>query len=109
MIYVKRDEQGKISAISNEKSQGFTDAEISESELVEFIAQSNSSENLKLLQADLEFIRVLEDVIDVLIQKNIINITDFPAPVVEKLLQRQGIRSQVSGSLGMEFYEDEDD
>ncbi len=45
--------------------------------------------HLKFLQSDLQLIRVVEDVINILMDKNIITITDFPQPVIDKLLERQ--------------------
>ena len=78
---------------------------------MEFINNKDISNNneLRLLKSDLAFIRVLEDLIDVLIKKNIVTITDFPEPVIKKLLERQSIRNRILGSSGMEFYDDENE
>lgn len=45
---------------------------------------------------DAEFIRVIEDVIDTLISKNVINITDLPLEAQTKLFGRKGYRERAS-------------
>ncbi|MEJ7136873.1 hypothetical protein [Amphibiibacter pelophylacis] len=47
-------------------------------------------------QMDASFVRVLEDVIDTLIIKNVINITDLPIEAQTKLLSRKSFRDRVS-------------
>jgi hypothetical protein len=42
---------------------------------------------------DAEFIRVLEDLIDALLDRGVINVTDLPAEAQHKLLARKGHRS----------------
>ena len=43
-------------------------------------------------QMDADFIRVLEDLIDALIQRKVINLTDLPAEARRKLYSRKGRR-----------------
>ena len=111
MIYIKRDKDGKICEISQKKKQGYELSIVTNPEGMEFINNKDISNNneLRLLKSDLAFIRVLEDLIDVLIKKNIVTITDFPEPVIKKLLERQSIRNRILGSSGMEFYDDENE
>ncbi len=45
---------------------------------------------------DADFVRVIEDVIDTLIMRNIINITDLPAEAQTKLFSRKSFRERVS-------------
>jgi len=90
------------------EQDGFTFEELESNDLLSFLMRIGNNDSLELLRSDLQFIRVLEDLIEVLIKKNQIAITDFPQPVIDKLLQRQSIRSHFTGSLGMEFYDDED-
>ena len=45
---------------------------------------------------DADFVRVIEDVIDTLIVKNVINITDLPAEAQAKLFARKSFRERVS-------------
>jgi hypothetical protein len=45
---------------------------------------------------DADFVRVLEDVIDTLIVKNVINITDLPEQAQAKLFARKSFRERVT-------------
>lgn len=45
---------------------------------------------------DADFVRVLEDVIDTLIVKNVINITDLPAEAQAKLFARKTFRERIT-------------
>ncbi len=45
---------------------------------------------------DADFVRVIEDVIDTLLVKNIINITDLPAEAQAKLFARKSFRDRAS-------------
>lgn len=103
MVYVKRNQDGKICAISNEPMpDAQEDLNTDDPEIMEFLVFSNKRK-LEFLESDLQMIRVLEDLIDILIDKNLITITDFPPAVVEKLMKRQSFRKKLSGIIGMEF------
>ena len=99
MVYVKRDATGRIVAVSQEPNEGFELAdESSASEINEVLALANNS----LFQnSDLEFIRVLDDVIDLLIAKNLILFTELPAVVQEKYTQRTQMRERRRESLNL--------
>ena len=99
MIYVKRDATGQVTAISKEPMEGFeqTDESIA-SEIEEMLASSSDS----LFQnSDLEFIRVLDDVIDLLISKNLVLFTELPEVVQEKYTQRTQMRERRRDSLNL--------
>ena len=51
--------------------------------------------------ADADFVRVLEDLIDTLILKNVIHQTDLPAPAQKKLMIRKGLRTRIHGALNL--------
>ncbi|MBK6592209.1 MAG: hypothetical protein IPG23_05405 [Burkholderiales bacterium] len=51
--------------------------------------------------ADADFVRVLEDLIDTLILKNVLHHTDLPAAAQKKLLLRKGLRSRIQGALNL--------
>ncbi len=48
---------------------------------------------------DADFVRVIEDVIDTLIVKNVLNITDLPAGAQAKLFARKSFRERISTHL----------
>ncbi|NYT25237.1 hypothetical protein H0A73_16685 [Alcaligenaceae bacterium] len=56
---------------------------------------------------DTEFIRVLEDLIDVLVAKGVINLTDLPPQALEKLSLRRNARRRLRNAL--DLIQDEDD
>jgi hypothetical protein len=56
---------------------------------------------------DADFVRVLEDVIDTLINRNLINITDLPAEAQAKLFSRKGFRER-RGSHSLKLFGDAD-
>ncbi|MCV9880123.1 tryptophan synthase subunit beta [Brenneria izbisi] len=62
----------------------------------------------QLRQSDLEMVRVLEDLIQVLMQKGLINITDFPPAAQLKLISRTQAREALNGSLNKLIGDDED-
>ena len=78
MPYIKRDEQGAICAISQTQTADFDEAiDVDAAELTSFLSQWNAGKN-DLNESDLGFIRVLEDLIELLINKNLICFTDLP-------------------------------
>ncbi|WP_367605761.1 hypothetical protein [Legionella sp. W05-934-2] len=95
-------------ALSHTKQPGFESVKEDSAEVLTYIHSLYSDDALEILRADLNFIRVIEDVIDILMKKNIVTITDFHPAVIEKLLKRQTIRRRLSGSISMDFDEDEE-
>ena len=57
-----------------------------------------SSARPEFNQLDADFVRVLEDLIDTLIVKHIVNITDLPEQAQAKLFARKSFRERVSKS-----------
>lgn len=101
MPYIKRNDQNKIIAISatqTELCEEFTSH--NNTEVLAFIAQLSDGEEKEIkeqfIEADLDFIRVMEDLIDTLISKNVICFTDLPVPVQEKIVRRRDIRNKLT-------------
>lgn len=96
MPYIKRGPDGKITAVSNDlldapSEQISADA----TELRAFFSMLDQQENV-FETSDLKLIRVIEDVIDLLIAKNVICITDLPPPVQSKLMERRSLRQSLN-------------
>jgi len=51
--------------------------------------------------ADADFVRVIEDLIDTLIMKNVIRHTDLPDAAQRKLMLRKGLRNRMHGALDL--------
>jgi len=99
MVFVSRNSQQKIIALYSESGDNHDEeVSISSEEVITFLKslESTAPNYLELLQSDLEFIRVIDDLIEVLLKKKIIAITDFPKPVLSKMMTRRGIRDQLS-------------
>lgn len=99
MPYVKRNTEGRIIAVFQTPQTDCHEYLPSEHpEMTDFMNDNNvplESIKWQLNESDINLIRVIEDLIDVLIDRNIINITDLPPQVVEKLNLRKRIREQL--------------
>ena len=109
MPFIKRDPEGKIIGLFCEKQ---VDAEeelaVNDKEIIEFLESEDYSEYTSHLlnQSDNDFIRVLEDLIDVLLDKHVLLLTDLPEAAQRKLLKRKKIRKKYIQSI---LSEEEDD
>ncbi len=95
MPYVARDPSGKIIAVSAAVSPLATEPIAADAaELAVFLAEiaPGSTENGDLARSDLALIRVVEDLVDTLIDKNLILFTDLPSAAREKLMERRSLR-----------------
>ncbi|PCJ31500.1 MAG: hypothetical protein COA90_05945 [Gammaproteobacteria bacterium] len=104
MAYVNRNSNGEITAVF-ETQQMNADEFIAfdNEELIEFLSKSSSNEDVKtvLSTSDASLIRVLEDLINTLIDKQVILFTDLPAIAQEKLSNREKIREQLNPDAGL--------
>ena len=99
MLYGLRDESGKLIALGEQQvsSQWQTIDENSE-ETKLFLQRQGQNSDISVLQdSDLQFIRVLDDVIELLIEKQAFQFTELPQPAQEKLLKRRWYRQQLKG------------
>ncbi|WP_373975881.1 hypothetical protein NT239_03705 [Chitinibacter sp. SCUT-21] len=98
MAYVERDQTGQIVAIyrhANEQAQ--EELSPNHPDLIKFVQNSNQDFN----HSDTALIRVIEDIVDVLIDKNLLRLTDLPVAAQEKLLSRKSLRQRLSNSLDL--------
>jgi hypothetical protein len=51
--------------------------------------------------ADIAFIRVVEDLIEVLIRKGVLAVSDLPGPAQDKLMERRALRGWLAGVAGI--------
>lgn len=110
MLYVKRDDQNAIVALYLQPLEEAQETlPFDHPDVLQFIASADGFKDADLLRSDLHLIRVIEDLIQILLNKDVIQITDFPTPVIEKLVARQGIRTRVAGVVDMEEDEGEDE
>lgn len=102
-MYVGRDTAGGISALQDEPGGGASEAIAEDDpEVLQFLHRRWRQSELERL--DLEFVRVIEDLIEILIARDVIRFTDLPPKVLEKLTRRRQIRQQIEygAQLGSE-------
>jgi len=91
--------------VSHDPVPGFgEELSAEDSELRQFLATLGPE---GLAETDLSFIRVLEDLIELLIARNVIRFTDLPSAAQNKMLQRQQLRDRMRPHL--DLLEDERD
>jgi hypothetical protein len=98
MPFVQLDENNHIVAVYAEHVDGAVEVAPDDPALKEFIfrAHPELEQREKLEKSDLALARVMEDLIDVLIEKGVIMFTDFPEAAQKKLLERRGFRKEFS-------------
>ncbi|MDF1588767.1 MAG: hypothetical protein P1P93_06370 [Gammaproteobacteria bacterium] len=109
MAYVERNSQGQIiAAHETQQSNAQEFLAIDSPELTEFLINSASKKDVQaaLSTSDVALIRVLEDLINTLIDKKVILFTDLPMAAREKLSNREKIRGHLN-SLADLMGEDE--
>jgi len=99
MPYIKRGSDGVIVALSQDPETGFDEqVDADNPELAVFIEQWGKT-NEELARSDLAFVRVVEDIVDLLISKNIICFTDLPEAARDKMLARRQLRKDLDPRL----------
>lgn len=100
MFFIERDSEGCIVRIEHtlfpEATEQTADTTL---EIEEWLKMNTlRTANLQQLQqSDLDMIRVLEDLIEVLMSKGVISITDLPEAAQNKLLNRAKARRALGG------------
>jgi len=89
--YARKDDSGRIIALSMEAIDGFEEVPPDAPEIIEF-EQLLGDTRARLEESDLDIIRVLDDLVSVLVDKNLIRFTDLPAAAQRKLLARRLLR-----------------
>ena len=98
MPYVSRNQEGKIEAIYDRPGPDAREKiALDNAELIEFLSRDGLKEYTKHLleETDKSIIRVVDDLIQALLKKHILMITDLPLPAQEKLLSRQEARENL--------------
>jgi hypothetical protein len=99
MPYVSRDDQGHIIDVQERETEAaYEQVGFDDPELVSYLNNGAGQAQLQaqLEASDLDFIRVIEDVITVLIDKRVFMLTDLPPAAQEKLARRYNLRSKLS-------------
>jgi hypothetical protein len=99
MFYVQRDAQGQLVRVEAAAYAEATETlPADHHEIQAWYANEVMETSLKQLkQSDLEMIRVLDDLIQVLTSKGVIRVTDLPAAAQAKLIDRSQAREALGG------------
>lgn len=108
MFYVQRNADGQLMRVEAEAYAGSTETLPAEHpDLQEWFASEVMATSQKQLQqikqlkqlrqSDLDMIRVLDDLIQVLTDKGVIRVTDLPAAAQAKLSNRTQFREEMGG------------
>ncbi|MEW6134069.1 MAG: hypothetical protein AB1591_13070 [Pseudomonadota bacterium] len=95
MPFVTRNELGRIRSVSLEPSADASELPADSPELMEFMGTLLGQGTL--LQSDLRLVRVLEDLINLLIDREVILFTDLPLAAQDKLMERRSMRQSLGG------------
>jgi hypothetical protein len=95
MAYVFKNAQGAVVAASASENlgKGWMFVEDNTKEYLEFLENSLAG-GAQFRESDIQLARVLEDLISMLIERNIIRFTDFPQAAQKRLNDRQGMRKR---------------
>mgnify|MGYP000471440888 CR=1 FL=1 len=102
MFYIQRHNNGAILSVAQQADDLHKEAIAPDSpELASFLASVPKTDSAigELQSSDASFIRVLEDVIDLLIDKDLLQFTELPEAAQQKLLSRRQIRERLISSL----------
>ena len=99
MFYVQRDAQGSLVRVEAEPYAEATETlPASHHDIQAWFSDELVENSLKQLkQSDLEMIRVLDDLIQVLTSKGVIRVTDLPPAAQAKLMDRTQAREALGG------------
>jgi hypothetical protein len=100
MPYVVRDSSGKISGVLEHSEVAVAEEMAADDpELKRFLVEQGLSSpdtaRQVLAESDLKMIRLVDDLIDLMIDKDVIKFTDLPPAAGEKYLQRQVARKRL--------------
>lgn len=93
MPYVLRNSEGLIVTLAREAQPGAELLPADHPEILAFLGQGEQKHKFASMDADL--VRVLEDLVDALVSRNLLRITDLPAEAQQKLFERKHFRERM--------------
>ena len=99
MAYIQRDQHGKITAVFESPQTNAQESLLADDpELLDYLVNSANIDHARtiLSTSDVDLIRVLEDLVNTLIDQKVILFTDLPLAAREKLANREKIRGHLN-------------
>jgi hypothetical protein len=107
MPFIRRNASGTVDSLHRRDEGGCEFLPDDHPEVRAFLGAAAPTHDENFATLDADFIRVIEDVIDTLISKNVINITDLPVNAQTKLFGRKGYRERAAKDALKLFGDDE--
>ncbi len=98
MLYAERDNDGNIISLTSIKGSKAADVKSAvDDEVIEFLNKNDDASYLRLLLnlSDSGVIRTLEDLINLLIDKKVIQFTELPEEAQKRIRERQKLRQKL--------------
>ena len=108
MPFIRRNASGAVDSLHRRDEGGCEFLPDDHPDVRAFLGAAAPSPDREFATLDADFIRVIEDVIDTLISKNVINITDLPIEAQTKLFSRKGYRQRAAKDALKLFGDDEE-
>ena len=105
MPYAERNEAGVVVALyatQNDRAREYLTG--THPEISAFIRDGAGGQVARMQASDMEMARVVEDLIFVLIEKNVIKLESLPAVTQHKITQRAQIRQAISNALSDQLF-----
>lgn len=96
MPFVKRNDEGEVIAVSGDPGPDFAEEVMDDDPLLAQFLQGMGGDAATLEASDLDLIRVLEDVVELLVDKGVILFTELPQDAQQKIMRRKHLRARVS-------------
>ena len=99
MPYIKRDDSGRIIGVQEKEAADYNMwVELTDVELTEFLSKGQTSSSVieTLISSDNEMARVTDDLIELLMEKQVFAFTELPIAVQEKLNARRQLREVIN-------------
>ena len=107
MPFIRRNASGTVDSLHRRDEGGCEFLPDDHPDVRAFLGAGAAAPEEGFATLDADFIRVIEDVIDTLIKKNVINITDLPVEAQTKLFGRKGYRERAGKDALRLFGDDE--
>ena len=99
MPFIRRTPEGHVDSLHRSGGDGAEFLADDHPDVRAFLAAASpgsADKGERFAELDADFVRVIEDVIDTLISKNVINITDLPLEAQTKLFGRKSFRERAT-------------
>lgn len=93
MLFARRNAEGRIDSIHRNQVHGSEPMLSDHPEVLDFLGVEGS-EKYQFSSMDARLVRVLEDLVDTLIERSVIRLTDLPEDAQQKLLDRKRFRDR---------------